>query len=62
MRVRVTVMTENNVPVSELGENSEQKIRDVWDATIAFIDLMSEDRIYVENIELVETEQETSDG
>lgn len=50
-------MTENNVPVSELGENAEQKIRDVWDATIAFIDLMSEDRIYVENIELVETEQ-----
>ena len=57
MRVRVTVMTENNVPASELGENSEQKIRDVWDATIAFIDLMSEDRIYVENIELVKTEQ-----
>lgn len=58
MRVRVTVMTENNVPVSELGENPEQKIREVWDATIALIDLMSEDSIYVEKIELVEAEQE----
>ena len=58
MKVRVTVMTENNVSVSELGENPEQKIRKAWDAIIAFIDLMNEDSIYVENIELVEAEQE----
>lgn len=58
MRVRVTIMTENSVPVSVLGENPEQKIRDAWDATIAVADLMSEDSIYVENIELVEDEQE----
>ena len=58
MKVRVTVMTENNVSVSELGENPEQKIRKAWDAIIAFIDLLNEDSIYVENIELVEAEQE----
>lgn len=58
MKVRVTVMTENNVPVSELGENPERKIRDAWDAVIACLNLMSEDSIYVENIELVEAEQE----
>ena len=58
MKVRVTVMTENNVPVSELGENPERKIRKAWDAIIAFINLMSEDRIYVENTELVEAKQE----
>ena len=57
MKVRVTLMTENNVPVSELGENPEQKIREVWDAAIALIDLTSEDSIYVEKIELVEAEQ-----
>lgn len=58
MRVRVTLMTGNDVPVSELGENPEQKIREVWDATMAFLDLMSEDSIYVENIELVESDEE----
>lgn len=56
MKVRVTVMTENDVPVSELGENPEQKIRKAWGALLACLDLMSEDNenIYLENIEIVE--------
>lgn len=58
MRVRVTLMTENDVPVSVLGENPEQKIRDAWDVTIAALDLMIEDSIYVESTEIVEVEQE----
>lgn len=54
MRVRLTVMTENNVPVSELGENPEQKIRMAWDAFLACINFMSEDGIYVEKVEIIE--------
>lgn len=54
MKVRLTVMTENNVPVSELGENPEEKISKAWNAVIACYNLLSADNIYVENIEIVE--------
>lgn len=54
MKVRLTVMTENDVPVSELGENPDQKIRKAWDAVIACYNLITTDNIYVENIEIVE--------
>lgn len=56
MRVRVTLMTENKVPVSAVGENPEQKARIAWEMICEMLTMMGEDNIYVENVEIVEGE------
>lgn len=56
MKIRVTLMTENNVPVSELGEYPERKIRHAWDALIGILALYqnSDEEIWVEKTEIVD--------
>lgn len=57
MKVRVTLMTENDVPVSELGENPEQKVKAIWDILMSLIVMQSgDDKGYVEKIEILEEE------
>lgn len=37
MKVRVTLMTSNNVPVSALGDDPEEKAKQVWEIAVAFL-------------------------
>jgi len=54
MKVRVTIMTENDKPVSVLGENAEEKVKRAWELAITLINSLSEDRAIVEKVEVVE--------
>ena len=57
MKVRVTLMTENNIPVSALGDNPDQKVRKAWEAVVTLLQLQSDDLICVEQVEIVEDEK-----
>ena len=55
MKVRVTLITENDKPVSMLGENPEVAIKRAWDLVLAMLSLESKDpsyRAFVESVEI----------
>ena len=54
MKVRVTLMTSNDVPISCLGKDPEKKVKSAWDALAAILRLQGDDDIYVESTEIVE--------
>lgn len=54
MKVRVTIMTENDKPISVLGENPEEKIKRGWELVFALLNAQSEDKAMLENVEIVE--------
>lgn len=54
MKVRVTIMTENDKPVSVLGENPEEKIKRGWELVLALLNTRSEDKATLEKVEIVE--------
>ena len=60
MKIRLTIMTENDKPVENLGDNPEEKIKKAWDALLTMITLMSEnnENAYVERVEVVRGENE----
>ena len=60
MKIRLTIMTENDKPVESLGKNPEEKIKRVWDVLLTMISLMSEENedAYVEHVEVVRGEGE----
>ena len=60
MKIRLTIMTENDKPVENLGNNPEEKIKKVWDTILNLISAMSEssDTAYVERVEVVRSESE----
>lgn len=60
MRIRLTIITENNQPVEGLGNNPEKKIKDAWNAVLRLMGLVGEndDSAYVENVEIVREEGE----
>lgn len=56
MKIRVTLMTENNKPLSNLGENPEEAARRGWELLVSFLNAQGEigEKISLENIEIVE--------
>lgn len=56
MKVRVTLLTENNTPISVLGENPEEKLRKAWEAFAAMVNCAGEDRCTVESVAFVNEE------
>lgn len=54
MKVRVTIMTENDKPVSVLGENPEEKAKRVWELVLALLNTKSEDKATLESVEIIE--------
>ena len=58
MKIRLTIMTENDKPVENLGKNPEEKIKRAWDVLLTMISLMSEENenAYVEHVEVVRGE------
>ncbi|MBR2555072.1 MAG: hypothetical protein IKE94_09455 [Aeriscardovia sp.] len=60
MKIRLTIMTENDKPVENLGDNPEEKIKKAWDILLSMITMMSEnnENAYVERVEVVRGESE----
>ena len=58
MKVRLTIMTENDRPVEALGDNPERKIWDAWDAVLKFMNKCDKDgaSAHLENVEIVRDE------
>lgn len=55
MKIRVTLLTENNKPVSVLGENPEEKIKRAWELALTLImTLNNGDKALVEKVEVLE--------
>lgn len=56
MKVRVVLITENNVPVERLGANGEDKVKEAWNMFLWMIEANSKngDRGYVESVEIME--------
>lgn len=61
MKVRVTLMTSNDAPVSALGsiDSAERIVKSSWDMFVALLKMQSktDDDIYVEKIEIVKDEE-----
>lgn len=55
MKVRITLMTENNVPLEELGDNPEDKIKLAWEIYLQCVSAgaENEDKAYVESVEVL---------
>lgn len=60
MKIKLTVITENNKPVEVLGENPEEKIKGIWNTVLMLISAMAEndDDAYVENVEIMRGESD----
>lgn len=56
MKVRVVLLTENDVPVSKLGPNPEAKVRAAWEMLLNLSTLETDgrDRGVVESVEILE--------
>lgn len=55
MKIRVTLLMENDKPISTLGENPEEKIRKVYEFILALGMMKSPgDNAVIEKIEIVE--------
>ena len=56
MKVRVTLMTENDAPVSSLVENPEEAIRNGWKLFLGLSIATSDyaDKSHVEKVEILE--------
>ena len=55
MKIRLTVITENDKPVSILGENPEEKIKQAWDLVLTIIATLNPgDKAFVEKVEVIE--------
>ena len=58
MKIRLTLMTSNNRPVSALGSHAEEKIRLAWEMVLAPLrGGADEDDVYVEKVEIVDEEE-----
>ena len=64
MKIRLTIMTENDVPVEALGENGLEKARGMWEILIALLSLQAKpnESISLEKVELVDESDGGADG
>ena len=56
MKLRLVLITENNVPVERLGPNAADTVKEAWNLFLRTIEKASEncDRGYVESVEIME--------
>ena len=58
MKIRATLLMENDKPISALGENPEEKIKDIYELILALAMRKSPgDSAVIEKIEIVEDEE-----
>ena len=56
MKIKLTLITENNVPVESLGDEPEEKIKRAWELGLSIIASLSDDKskAQVESVEILE--------
>lgn len=55
MKIRLTIITENDKSISVLGENPEVKIKQAWDLVLTLIATLNPgDKAFVEKVEVIE--------
>ena len=56
MKVRIVLVTENDVPAERLGVNGADTVKEAWNMFLRVIEKASEngDRGYVESVEILE--------
>lgn len=55
MKIRVTLMTENDKPISNIGENPQEKARTAWRILCSMLNNYNlDEKITLENVEIVE--------
>ena len=59
MITRVTIVAKNDVPVSVLGDNPNEKVKAAWEVMLNLIALQSGDTVSVENAEVWNNEPQT---
>lgn len=47
-------MTENDKPISNLGENPEEKVKRGWELICAMLNTAGDDSVALEKVEIVE--------
>ena len=62
MKTRVVLYGENDVPLSTLGENPQEKAKKAWDAVIAVLSLNTTDVMKVESVEVWDDTPQTDCG
>lgn len=60
MKIRITLIAENNKPVSSLGKNPEKVIEKAWNKMLIMLGAQGDnkDKGYVEAVEIVEEGEE----
>lgn len=55
MKIKLTLITENNVPVESLGDKPEEKIKQAWELVLSMIATLSDDesKAQVESVEIL---------
>lgn len=55
MKIKLTLITENNVPVETLGDEPEEKIKLSWELVLSMIATLSDDesKAQVESVEIL---------
>ena len=55
MKIRVVLITENDIPAEVLGENGTERVKKAWDAFMSLATVASDngDRGYVESVEIL---------
>lgn len=56
MITRVTIVAKNDVPISVLGDNPNEKVKMVWEVMLNLIALQSGETASVENVEVWDNE------
>ena len=57
MKIRVTMLTENNEPIEKLGDNPELKVRLAWEMICDMISRGSGDKATLEKVEIVREDE-----
>jgi hypothetical protein len=52
MKTRITIVAENDTPMSVLGDNPNEKVRAVWEIILNLIALQSGETVNVEKVEV----------
>lgn len=52
MKTRITIVAENDTPMSVLGDNPNEKVKAVWEIILNLIALQSGETVNVEKVEV----------
>ena len=62
MKTRITIVAENDTPMSVLGDNPNEKVKAVWEIILNLIALQSGETVNVEKVEVWDESQMERDA